>query len=107
MFESAGDKCAATEFAKSGTKSSNLQTNKCTVGVRGQPINDWLFAVSPSLWNSDLISDCLPSTGEFSTDSEGGELRAPAKCKQGAAAASWNVKLARNQTQSCFKDDVG
>lgn len=71
VLVSAGDKCAATEFAKSGTKSSNLQTNKCAVGVRGQPINDWLFAVSPSLWNSDLISDCLPSTVEFSTDSEG------------------------------------
>lgn len=70
MLVSAGDKCAATAFAKSGTKPSNLQTNKCAVGVRGQPINDWLFAVSPSLWNSDLISDCLPSTVEFSTDSE-------------------------------------
>lgn len=32
VLVSAGDKYAATEFAKSGTKSSNLQTNKCAVG---------------------------------------------------------------------------
>lgn len=57
-FMSAGNKCPATVFANCRDKSSDLQTNKWGVWVRGD-------AVDFRLWNSEMILDSLLETLEF------------------------------------------
>lgn len=53
---SAGNKCPATAFAKCRDKSSDLQTNKCGVWVRGDAADFRLL---------EVISDSLLETLEF------------------------------------------
>lgn len=52
------NKCPATAFAKCRDKSSDLQTNKCGVWVRGDTADF-------RLWNSEVISGSLLEALEF------------------------------------------